>query len=150
MYTWNTKNVFKDIFGGFLCLYFKDRTAEEWTGNRGEREGMTCSKGPLVESNPWPLRQGQSPCIWGACSTNWATGCPINAFRWWCMRTTPPSLAGFLTMMRVHIGRKSIILQSGEKRTTHSSISAKPRRWLLIWEKRRQRHILLPTSVELR
>ncbi len=32
----------KDIFGP-LCL---DRTAKEWTGNGGEREGMTCSKGP--------------------------------------------------------------------------------------------------------
>ncbi len=28
------------------------RTAEEWTGNGGERGGMTCSKGPQVESNP--------------------------------------------------------------------------------------------------
>ncbi len=31
------------------------RTAEEWTGNRGERGGMTCNKGPQVESNPGPL-----------------------------------------------------------------------------------------------
>ncbi len=36
---------------------FQDRTAEEWTGNRGERGGMTCSKGPRVESNPGPLRK---------------------------------------------------------------------------------------------
>ncbi len=33
------------------------RTAEEWTGNRGERGGMTCSKGPQVESDPGPLRE---------------------------------------------------------------------------------------------
>ncbi len=38
-----------------MCLYF--RTVEEWTGNRGERGGMTCSKGPHVESNPGPMRE---------------------------------------------------------------------------------------------
>ncbi len=34
---------------------FYDRTAEEWTGNRGERGGMTCSKGPQEESNLGPI-----------------------------------------------------------------------------------------------
>ncbi len=48
---------FKDIFWGFLGLYFQDRTAEEWTGNRGERGRMTCSKGPQVESNLGLLRK---------------------------------------------------------------------------------------------
>ncbi len=43
---------FLRYFLGFLCLYFLDRTAEEWTGNRGEREEITCSKEPQVESNP--------------------------------------------------------------------------------------------------
>ncbi len=33
-----------------LCAFIY-RTAEEWTGNRGERGGMTCSKAPQVESN---------------------------------------------------------------------------------------------------
>ncbi len=37
--------VFSDIFWAFVPL-FSDRTAEEWTGNRGERGGMTRSKGP--------------------------------------------------------------------------------------------------------
>ncbi len=58
--------------GLFVPFYFQDRTAEEWTGNRGERGGMTCSKGPQVESNPGPLLRGHSLCIWGACSTEWA------------------------------------------------------------------------------
>ncbi len=53
------------------------RTAEEWTGSRGERGGMTCSKGPQVELNPG----GHSPCIWGACSTDWATGRPGFYFK---------------------------------------------------------------------
>ncbi len=57
------------IFGPF-GLYYSDRTAEEWTGNRGEREGMTCTKGPEVESNMGLPRGGQSLCTWGACSTN--------------------------------------------------------------------------------
>ncbi len=44
---------------------------------------MTCSKGPQVESNPGPLRRGHSLCIWGACSTHWATGRPMNVvFQW--------------------------------------------------------------------
>ncbi len=60
---WQTKNLsllksmqfFKRFFGGFLCFYFSDRTAEEWTGNRRDGETVPCSKGPEVESNPWPL-----------------------------------------------------------------------------------------------
>ena len=31
-----------------------------------ERGGTTCRKGPRVESNPWPLRQGLSLYTWGA------------------------------------------------------------------------------------
>ncbi len=41
-----------------------------------ERGGMTCSKGPQVESNQCPLRRGHSLCIWSACSNDWATGRP--------------------------------------------------------------------------
>ncbi len=44
---------FKGIFLGFCAFMY--RTAEEWTGNRAERGGMTCSKGPQVESNLGPL-----------------------------------------------------------------------------------------------
>ncbi len=55
---------------------FEDRTAEEWTGNRGERDGMTCSKGPQEESNPGPLRRGHSLSVWGVCSTDCATRRP--------------------------------------------------------------------------
>ncbi len=45
----------KICFGAFCAFIY--RTAEEWTGNRAERGGMTCSKGPQVESNPGPLRE---------------------------------------------------------------------------------------------
>ncbi len=55
---------FEDIFLGFLCLYL-DRTAEEKTGKRGERGGMTCSKGPQVESNLGPLRE-DTASVYGA------------------------------------------------------------------------------------
>ncbi len=34
-----------------------------------------------------------------------------------CLQTTPPSLAGFQTTMRIHTGRKWTILQSGVQRT---------------------------------
>ncbi len=47
----------QDIFRGFLRPHFQDRTAEEWTGNRGERGGTTRSKGPQVESNLGLLRE---------------------------------------------------------------------------------------------
>ncbi len=60
------------IFFGLLYLYFLDRAAEEQTGKRGEREGSACSC-HKVESNPGPLQRGHSLCMWGACSTDWAT-----------------------------------------------------------------------------
>ncbi len=39
--------------------------------------------------------------------------------------------------MRLHIGRKSTILQCGAQRTTYWSMSAKPRSWSLIFRKRK-------------
>ncbi len=47
--------ILKIGFWAFVPLLY--RTAEEWTGNRGDRGGMTCSKGPQVELNPGPLRE---------------------------------------------------------------------------------------------
>ncbi len=50
---------FKDFFGAF-CAFIS------WTGQpksrqeTGETEGVTCSKGPQVELNLWPLQRGHS------------------------------------------------------------------------------------------
>ncbi len=52
--------IFKDFLFGLFVPLFQDRTAEEWTGNRGERGGMTCSKGPQVESNPGPMHEDKA------------------------------------------------------------------------------------------
>ena len=54
------------------------------------------------------------------------------------------------TALRLHIRRKSTILQSAANRTIYCSTSAKPRSWLLILERRRQTDTPLSTSVELR
>ncbi len=66
------------------------------------------------------------------------------------LRTTPPSLARFQRIMRLHIGRKSTILQSDAQRTIYFSTSEKPRNLSLSLEKRRTRHEPLSTSMELR
>ncbi len=55
----------------------------------------------------------------------------------WSLRTTPPPLAGFQTMMRLHIGRKSTILQSSALGTTYCPMSEK-------------RHTHLSTTMTLR
>ncbi len=48
---------------GLLCLYF---TGQLKSGQEtGEREGMTCSKGPQVESNLGPLRE-DTASVYGA------------------------------------------------------------------------------------
>lgn len=52
--------------------------------------------------------------------------------------------------MRVHIGQKSIILQSGPERTAQLSTLAKPSGEFFLLEKRWQRYTPLSASVELR
>ncbi len=68
---------FLRYFWGFLCLYCQDRTAEEWTGNRGER-GNDMQQRATGGIEPGSAARGHSLCIWGTCSTDWATGCPID------------------------------------------------------------------------
>ncbi len=66
---------FLKIFLGFLCLYFM---IGQLKGGQetGEREGeWHAAKGHTVESNPLLLQREHSLCIWGACSTHWATRC---------------------------------------------------------------------------
>ena len=54
------------------------------------------------------------------------------------MWTTTPSSAALWRVMGVHSRGKSTILQSDAQRTIYCSASAKPRRWLLILERRRR------------
>ncbi len=65
------------------------------------------------------------------------------------MWTTTTSLLWFLTVVWVHIRRKSTIFKSGAQRTTCCSTPAKPTSWLWIFQ-RRQGHMLPSRSVELR
>ncbi len=59
---------FRGIFWAFceFISWIGQLKSRQETGAR-EREGMTCSKGSQVESNPWPLWWGHSLCIWGVC-----------------------------------------------------------------------------------
>lgn len=67
----------KIFFLAFVWLYWSERDVTEMSADRGRERGETRSKGPRAQSNPGPLKRGQSICTWDARSTNWTEWRPI-------------------------------------------------------------------------
>ena len=62
------------IFFFFICFFgllaLSTVQLKTWQETGWERGGVTCSRGPGRDSNPWPQQQGHSLCTWDACSTH--------------------------------------------------------------------------------
>lgn len=68
----------KIFLGAIFILYLTMKSKEMDRRFREEREkGMTCSKGPRLESNPGRCNKDFSLDTGDACFTMWATGVPL-------------------------------------------------------------------------